>query len=273
MRKDLIVKIKFLKIEQILQIIFAIYFAYYFVSFLSIADIILQTTNIKRFNYVYGIDLSYAQLKLLLQMICIAGFFCSALFMFGIFSRIFGIIIWILLVLSLNINLHLSQLHYAYLSIVIISAAIMSEQPWTNWKINFNYFTFTDDHWKKYVHYLFSISLFTSGASKIFLEIWKNGSALEILCFKGELVKVIPGYCSFPSIFFMFQAYAALFIEVGSIFVFIESFRKYIWKLQMVLFAGTLLTVYVSNVTSAMLISFIFLYEKKWLKKSKVNSD
>ncbi len=199
-------------------------------------------------------------LKFLISVICIFGIIFSAFGLLNIAIRMSALFLFLLDVTLLNLNTRLIQIQHTFINIILICIFLFCGQKLFDYSDYFKRHEFKEKYWKKYVHYLFSVALFTSGFSKLKLNLWTEGTALWYTCEKNMLIE---NYCSWPPLFFQVVTYLAITIELSSILVFVEKFRKYIYYFQILLFLGVLSNVL--HVGLFVLVCFLFLLEDQWL--------
>lgn len=198
--------------------------------------------------------------KLLLIVSSVFCFFAIS----NILVRISSLIVCIGNLIIFYFNPYILQLQVAYINFILICIFLFSSGPLFGIGSFFKRQHFALTYWKKYVHILFSVSLFTSGISKLRLSFWQEGTALWYLCSNNIFLQEA---CDMPIIFFKVITFIVLFAEIFSIFVLFEKVRKYVFLMQVTLFLG--ISTSVLHIGVYTLICFLFLIEESWLPRFK----
>lgn len=196
-------------------------------------------------------------------IILFSSIFCI-LPIFNILIRFSSLVVCLSNLLIFYFNPYILQLQIAYTNFILACIFLFSSEPLFDRKSFFNRHYFSEEYWKKYVHILFSMSLFTSGLSKLRSDFWQEGTALWYLCSNNAVLKF---NCELPVIFFKIFTYTALVFEIFSILAIFERVRMYVYIMQLLLLLS--ISTSVPHIGIYTFICFLFLIEESWLSRFK----
>lgn len=243
-----------------------LYFLYYFYSYNYSLDYLIETSL--SFNQYTNSHtaIPFNFYKKIIEATTFLGFIFSLFFVFGFLIRISALILWLGLLVTINVSPLIAQIHYSYLSIILIIFILFNEQKIICLNIDYFKNRMIDGSWRLLFGKLFYLTLFISGCSKLFLSEWRSGIIVKYICKQIYFTSYVDAYCGLPEYIFNFLTYTVLFIELASVLFFIKKFRFIVWSLSMFLQIGLFFFARVWNMSSAFILIQLFIFHSTLFK-------
>lgn len=199
----------------------------------------------------------------------IASFFgivFSITFILGFWVRISSLVLWVCLILVINSNELIFQLHYAYIAVALLTICLYNLQPLFSFKFDFFKNQMDAGTWQMVFSKMLFLTIFISGCSKFFVSEWRSGLASKVLCEMSPMIELGINYCGLDDYVFISLSYIVLFVEFSSILYFSKKFRFCVWCANLMLHFSMLLIIPVTNISTTMIAMQLFIFNQEFFK-------
>lgn len=248
------------------------YFWSYFVSSSAIA----ATSNEK--NHLIVIFLTkFLGLKIdeVLKAVSAIGMLASLLFSLSFSFRVIkfrpalSLILYSLLALTINFNIYIVQLHYAFICVCLIYLAFFHSENEEENIINVFHSKF---HSKHFILLLFFTSFTLSGISKFFFDGWTSGFLFKSIAARENYFFMIPKNAQM--IIFQLLSFLVGGLEVLCLPLYLYRKSRFaIWLASLLLHVFIYIGMRnINNISVAMIIIHFFLYDRN-LMATRLSTD
>ena len=205
-----------IRLSRIVIISIGIYYFLFFHSYLSSLNLITSFSNIifNEFSTTF------------LQIICALGMIASILFTLVKKINYLALFLYLTMVLLFNVDFQLNQLHYSYLSLIMIHISLFHSENESN--NEFNFFDKTFDS-KLIIGLFIMMTITISGISKLFYNDFITGFALKHIMSRPYYLNLLLKTRTTPISVLAIISYCILLIEILSLPAFLfKQTRKII---------------------------------------------